>query len=466
MRFNWFTSNLERARRSAVLWSTVFNLLRIGSGVLLLPLLLKTLSSQELGVYYMFLAAAQFIVVIDFGFSGTISRFVSYAMSGATSLTAYGVSEARGTGEANVKLLWELLFTTRVLYRILASTSLLLLAIAGTPFMLKPVAETQHPTFTWIAYGLSVLAAACELYSSWWNVFLASMNKVGPSNRILVVVYATKFGLSCILLLAGANLAAVPIASLTASLLQRGLSRRGCLEVLGRTMPANASAQWKEHLRVLWPNSWRLGLQISSSFVANSLRVLICGPVLGSVTTASLGISLQVMNIVQSVSGVWVNVKWPLNGQLRARKDLQRLQEVLWPRVWLQTSFYIAGAACVIFLGPIALKMLGTNKEMVDQSWVFLIALNGFFEGQFQTWGTLIATENRLPYLWPAVGANIGSLVLAVTLLYTTSLGVGALIIAPLLAGLIFNYWHWPLEGAKSINASLGQFLFTRPQRS
>jgi len=172
------------------------------------------------------------------------------------------------------------------------------------------------------------------------------------------------------------------------------------------------------------------------------------------------------MNSVQSVSGVWVNSQWPLIFQLRARKDLPLLKGDDWPRVWLQTTFYIAGAAAVILIGPTALKWLGTNKQMVDQSWVVLIAMNGFFEGQFLTWGTLIATENRLPYLWPAVAANIGSLILAVTLLYTTSLGVGALILAPLLAGLIFNYWHWPLEGAKSINASLGQFLFTRPQRS
>jgi O-antigen/teichoic acid export membrane protein len=466
MQSKWFSSNLERVLRSAVAWSSVFTLLRIGSGLLLLPLLFKSLSREELGVYYMFLAVAQFTVVIDFGFSGTISRFVSYAMSGARSLTPHGVSEAGEGGEPNLKLVWELLFTTRMLYRLLAGSSLVLLALVGTPFMLEPIGETANPSFAWVAFGLSVLGAATELYSSWWNVFLASMNKVASSNRILVFVYFTKFSLSCLLLLFGVGLGSVPIAALAASVLQRTLSRRACLLALSGNEPENARVRWREHLRVLWPNSWRLGLQISSGFAANSLRVLICGPALGAVATAELGFSLQVINIIQSVSGVWVNVKWPLIGQLRARKDVQRLQEVLWPRVWLQTLFYILGACFVIFIGPLALDWLGTDKTMVDQSWMILIALNGFFEGQFFTWSTLIATENRLPYLWPAVAANTGRLLLAVVLLYTTPLGVGSFIIAPLLSGLIFNYWHWPLEGARSINASLGQFLFTRPQRS
>jgi hypothetical protein len=95
-----------------------------------------------------------------------------------------------------------------------------------------------------------------------------------------------------------------------------------------------------------------------------------------------------------------------------------------------------------------------------------LIAVNAFFETQFNMWGTLISTENRLPYLWPSVAANVGSLVLALVLLNSTTLQAGVFIIAPLLTGIVFNYWHWPMEGAKSIQTSLAQFLFVRPRRS
>jgi len=57
---------------------------------------------------------------------------------------------------------------------------------------------------------------------------------------------------------------------------------------------------------------------------------------------------------------------------------------------------------------------------------------------QFVTWSTLIATGNRLTYLWPTVATNILSLVLSLALVHFTSLGLGALVLGPLLAGLIF----------------------------
>lgn len=459
-----FYPTLARAFGSAVLWSWVFNFLRLGSGLLLLPLLLHAVTKEELGVYYMFLAVGQFAVVIDFGFSGTIARFVSYAMSGAEKLSAHGVSAAGGRGQPNWPLLWELLHTTRVLYRLLALGSVALLAALGTPFIAVSVAETPRPALTWLAWGLTVAAAAAELYSSWWNVYLASMNKVGPSNRILVAVYSAKLALSCVLLVFGAGLAAVPVASLASSMLQRILSRRACLQTLGAGEPAGARRRWREHLAVLWPNTWRLGLQLTSRFMATQMTVLICAAVLGTVVTGKLGISVQMFAIVQSMAMVWTGVKWPLVGQLRARNDLAALQRLLWPRVWLQNCSYVLGALAVILLGPEALRWIGTDKEMIASQWLVFLALNGFLETQFQIWGTLISTQNRLPYLWPSVAANLGSLALAVALFYGTALGVGAFVLGPLLTGILFNYWYWPMEGARSIETTLVRFLLSPPR--
>lgn len=459
-------SFLQRALQSAVIWSAVFNLLRLGSAILLLPLLLRFLSKEELGAYYMFVAIGQFTLVIDFGFSSTIGRFVSYAMSGATRLVAQGVSTTDDAAKPNLKLLWELLFTTRILYRRLALGCIALLAVIGTPFIASIADQTQRVSHTWLAWCLTIVAASAEIYSTWWNIFLASMNRVTASNRILVASYSLKLGLSCVLLLYGGGLMSVPIAAIIASVLLRGVSRRACLNILGASEPKDARHAWREHFAVIWPNTWRLGLQSSSRFLATGLFVLICGAALQADRAGQLGISLQIFAMLQSMAMVWTSVKWPVIGQLRAQQDIPELQRIFWPRVWLQSLSYLAGAALVVILGPLALEWLGTDKQLIPRAWLIVIALNGFFETQFNIWGTLISTENRLPYLWPSVAANIGSLVLALVLLYGTSLKEGAFVLAPLLVGLLFNYWHWPMEGAKSIRTSLTQFLFTRPRRA
>jgi len=90
------------------------------------------------------------------------------------------------------------------------------------------------------------------------------------------------------------------------------------------------------------------------------------------------------------------------------------------------------------------------------------MATNAFLEMHLSTWGMLIYTDNRIPVLWPILAANAASMALAFGLLQTTPLGLGALVLAPLLAGLVYNYWHWPRAGCRLLETSWGQLMFTR----
>jgi len=73
---------INRLYNSAVVWSWVFNGIRLVSGLLLLPLVLHELSTADLGMYYVLLSLVALAPIIDFGFGPTMGRFVSYAMGG------------------------------------------------------------------------------------------------------------------------------------------------------------------------------------------------------------------------------------------------------------------------------------------------------------------------------------------------------------------------------------------------
>src|ERR1017187_8928012 len=106
----------RRLRNSTVFWSWAFNFLRLGTGLVLLPLLVHKLSSAELGMYYVLMGLMALAPVVDFGFNPTIVRFVSYAMGGAETIQAQGFARAKTAGP-NYRLLWRLFYTTRLLYR-------------------------------------------------------------------------------------------------------------------------------------------------------------------------------------------------------------------------------------------------------------------------------------------------------------------------------------------------------------
>jgi Na+-driven multidrug efflux pump len=453
---------INRLYNSAVVWSWVFNGIRLVSGLLLLPLVLHELSTADLGMYYVLLSLVALAPIIDFGFGPTMGRFVSYAMGGAETLHAHGPPTPGKTGSPNYDLLWQLLHTTRALYRYLALAILVIMGIWGTWLVELRIHETSSLLITRLAWAITLASTVFDIYWNWWTTYLFGLNEVRAAARIGGLAMAVKFVLAAALLLGGAGLLSVPIATLFSCALQRGLSRRLCLARL-QGHPPPAAVEVKKYFRILWPNSWRMGVQYVSGYLTINANTAICLAVFGLTANARYGLSLQIMGIAAGMAAVWPNTKFPMINQCHARHDYAQVRRILWPRVWLQTITFLLLAGAGVFLGPALLKEFGSHKEMLSATWLVALMLGAFLDMQFVTWSTLIATGNRLTYLWPTVATNILSLVLSLALVHFTSLGLGALVLGPLLAGLIFNYWYWPLFAARGIETTLFRFLFLGP---
>jgi hypothetical protein len=453
---------LARLHGSAVGWSWIFNALRLASGFILLPLVLTKLAKPELGMYYVLLSLAALVPLVDFGFGPTIGRFVTYAMGGAESIQARGIAKPGSSVSPNYALLWELLFTTRVLYRFLAITLFVVLGAWGTYVVELRIQETVSPTLTRLAWGATLLTAVIEIYANWWITYLRSMNEVLAAVRIGVLGWGLRLLLAAFLLLLGAGLLSLPVGSFFGSLLQRFLARRRVYQLLAR-YPAPQNVEVRQYLRILWPNTWRLGVQFLSGYLTVNANTALCLYWFGLNANAQYGLSVQLLGFISGMSSVWISVKWPGIGQCRARHDLVGVQRILWPRVWIQSVTFIIGCAAVLVGMPLLLTTMGGGKQILPLAWMVLLMLNGFFEMQFTLWGTLLSTENRLPYLWPAVATNVLSLIFSFGLLRSTSFGLGALVLGPFLAGILFNHWYWPPYAARSLGTNLRHFLFHRP---
>jgi O-antigen/teichoic acid export membrane protein len=453
-----------RLSTTAVAWYWVFNGLRLASGVLLLPLLVAFLSETDLGMYYLLLSLNALGPLMDIGFLTAIDRGIGAAMGGARELRAFGMAdELPARADPNYDLLWRLLGTTRWLYRIFAFGVLVILGIAGSYAVSYRIHETSSEMVTWIAWSLTLLATSFELYSSWWNIFLRGMNHVVVSARILVFVYFIRLLVSAALLAIGAGLLSIPVAALVSAMFARFWSRRACLTIL---LPYRKRDLERREiygtLKLLWPNSWRIGTLYFSIYLTKNANALLCTHYFGLAANARYGLSMQLFTIAAGMAAVWTAVKWPLVQQLRARGEVKTMRQLLWPRWWLQSATFWCLATAAVFVIPFLLKFFSTGKSILPFHWLGLLALLIFLEMQFSFWSGVIATENRLPFLWPVVISNVVGLTLALCLVEFTNLGLGAFVLAPLVAGLLLNYWFWPIKAAQTMGTSLVRFLFQR----
>lgn len=579
----FFKKIFRRAQNSAVAWSWVLNGTRLASGILLLPLLLHKLSAEDLGMFYIFGYIAAIVPIVDFGFSGSVGRAVSYAMGGAHDIKEQGMQTST-TSEPNYALVWQLLFTTRRLYRWMSVLAFFLIGTFGTFWVGMRIHETSHPGGAWIAWGVTLISAILEIYFGWWNSFLMGLNEVVFSSRLAALMNTLKIALAAALLLFGFGLMALPIAGFASSFLTRHLARRHCLALL-EPHPAERT-ETTSLLKKLWPNSWRTGISILSSYLRNNAAAFICTQAFGLAMTGTLGLSLQIINLIQNLSQVWVYVKWPSIGQHLVRQEYSIVRKVLWPRFWLQCLTFVLLSAILVPAAPVCVRWMSAlkqhsstfsaddikdlaplttklgehrdsiseflwenfsdstrqmvlsppqnalesqalketlaselntiiqrkqiydpkrfenvtiledtrallkkgakgisvplNKMLLEDSypleifshrkhvlplaWFAILVVNAALDLQFAFWTTLFAMENRLPFLWPSVITNACSPLLALLLLRTTSMGVLALIIAPLAISSLFNYWYWPLKGAANLKTTLWQFCFIRPE--
>jgi hypothetical protein len=136
------------------------------------------------------------------------------------------------------------------------------------------------------------------------------------------------------------------------------------------------------------------------------------------------------------------------------------VQKILRLRIWLQSLTFLVAAGVLLLCGPFLLAHFGGGKKLLPLDWLALMTLGSFWDMQVVIWTMVIFTGNRFTFLWPVIAGNILSLVLSLTLIHFTTLGLGALVLGPLVAGSLFNYWYWPFYASRSLGTNLFRFLF------
>lgn len=145
-----------------LLWNYIGYGISLAINILLLPVVLKFLNNEELGLWYVFMSVGTFVAMVDFGFSPQIARFVTYAYAGADSLKKKGIVSATQIG-MNIELLQKLLVVSRRLYFFLSLFVFILLITIGTYYVcsITKMLSLWQVLCSWIFFLYSII---CEYF--------------------------------------------------------------------------------------------------------------------------------------------------------------------------------------------------------------------------------------------------------------------------------------------------------------
>ncbi|GIA51301.1 hypothetical protein VCSRO180_3001 [Vibrio cholerae] len=124
---------INEASKKDLLWGYLAQFLNIGSGIIIIPVAIKYLSVEDMGLWYLFIAIVGLAQLLEFGLQPTISRLTSYIYSGAKELKAEGIPSQGGSFDH--QLLFDLIHAAKIMYRYVSDGAALTLLIIGTAYL-------------------------------------------------------------------------------------------------------------------------------------------------------------------------------------------------------------------------------------------------------------------------------------------------------------------------------------------
>ncbi|STO32279.1 Polysaccharide biosynthesis protein [Fusobacterium necrogenes] len=438
-----------------VLWGYLAQFLNIGVGVLILPVILRKLPSQELGIWYIFLAISNLVYLLDFGFLPTIQRNISYVFSGAQELKKEGISEVGR--EVNYQLLNDLIAMSKKLYRKVSMITLIICMTFGNIYIYslsKNLENSKEIIISWLCYILSIIL---NFYYYYFNALLRGRGLIGEANKIMIV---SKIGLLIITIFflnLNYGLLSLTFGNLVSVVITRILSYRAFYTNELKEKLKDKKVIDKNLFEVILYNSKKIGLVSLGAFLILRGNTFIASKYLSLEIVGKYGLTLQIYGILGALSSMVFQTFIPKFSQYRLENNNKSLKELYSFAYLINILIYIFGVFFISLLAPKVLEILGTKTKLLDIRELIFIGIYLCLEVIHSNAAGVIATKNVIPYVKPSICSGIGIIVLSIILIKYFKLGLWGLLLSQFIVQLSYNNWKWPLE----VNKELGLNSFT-----
>ena len=281
-----------KTSRNDIIWNYTANILNIGVSIVVLPLILKMLSAEEVGLWYVFLSISSLALLIDFGFSATLMRHISYAVSGASEILEEGVPHQIGD-EPNYALVKSIVDAAKGIYRLLAVIATIALSIGGTFYIVYVL--NIHEIELIFAWGFYALASVLTILSSFWLPILKGSGAIKAANKVTIFSKLTYLILAAIGLTFRGGLVLLTLAYLLSIVMMWIWSQVEFKRHLGASYVQahkDESYHFKEVFARIWPNSKRSGLVNIGAWLTTKGSTLISSYFLGLEVTGQFGVKI------------------------------------------------------------------------------------------------------------------------------------------------------------------------------
>lgn len=443
-------------------WSYFSKFLNLVSGLLILPLILRLLTENEIGLNYLMITVGALVTLIDFGFAPQFGRNISYIYSGAQDLREEGVDISKTSFEVNYHLLATLIHTARYVYRILGFIAIVFLLSFGTLYIYHVTdgfAKVEDSLLIWVIFSFSVFF---NIYFSYYISLLTGKGMIMESNKANIYSKLFYVSASFLALYSGFGLLGITIVGLISPFIHRYFSQRFFFteELREKINQYKVSKnQVNDLFDKIWFNSKKLGIVTLAAFAITKFSLFIAGFFLPLGVIASYGLMMQITGIISGLATILFITYQPKFSFYRVQEDHKSLINLFSLTMFVFYFIFILGSLVFVLFGSSILELIDSKILLPSLNILFIYLLVNLLETNHSLYATLITTKNEVPFVKPALISGFFIILGSYISLEYTSLGLLGLIIVQGFCQLAYNNWKWPLYVCNEFNTTFFKVL-------
>lgn len=445
--------------RKDIFWNYAATFLRIASSILLLPLILRIMPSEMVGIWSVFMTITTFAGLLDFGFNPSFTRNITYIFSGVRTLKAKGFESVSIENiTVDYGLLKGVIASMRWLYLRMAILLFILLGTLGTYYIyiLLQNYNGNHQE-VYIAWILLCSINTYSLVTLYYESLLQGKGLVKRSKQIIIIGQSVYLIIASLLIIFGFGLISIVSAQVVSVVIIRWLSFKSFFsKEIKQKLNSIESHSRKHVLEAIYPNAIKIGLTSLGGFMVQRSSIIIGSLYLPLKEIASYGITMQLIAVIGGLAGIYTATYQPKISQLRVNNDNKSIKELyLRGQVVLGFTYFIGGVILLI-AGDWTLKFIGSQTELIPKLTILIAVIISFLESNHAIAGGILLTNNEVPFFKAALISGAATILLLFLFFNYTNLSLCALIIAPGIAQVVYQNWKWPIVVKKQLDINSG----------
>ena len=450
--------------RKDVIWNFAATFMRVASGIIVLPLVLRMLPRQEYGLWTIYVTIGGLATLLDFGFANSFTRNVTYIFSGVKELKKEGYTPVNvDDNSIDYGLLKSVIAAMRRYYGILAIVFLGVFTIVS-PFYLTNILKEYGGNkseiwVSWFAYGVLV---AYQLYTYYYSSILSGRGKVKRVQQIIIIGQVSRIGTAVIFLLLGYGIISLVIAQFVSDIVNRTLCYYSFYDKeLKVNLHTSANIKVGEVMKLMTPNALKIGLTTMGGLLNSKLIILIAPLYLTLDQIASYGTTKQMLDLIISLGLLWFGTYYPKITLHRVNEDIEQIKRMYLKAKFSMVMIFLICGAGLIFMGPGLLALIHSKTQLLPGFMTFIFLIVAFLETNHGLAAQMLLTKNEVPFAKASIISGLASVALLYVSLKFTTIGIWGMILAPGIAQIVYQNWKWPLMVIKDLDIKFKDYFIS-----